>query len=51
MLSEIRCIEQHEELQDWVGHDYGPDTFSIEGVNQCSRLCGDAEARSDAVGR
>ena len=26
--------EQHEELQDWVGDDYDPDTFSIEDVNQ-----------------
>ena len=26
--------DQHEELQDWVGDDYDPDTFSIEVVNQ-----------------
>jgi hypothetical protein len=26
--------EQHDELQDWVGDDYDPDTFSIDEVNQ-----------------
>jgi Plasmid pRiA4b ORF-3-like protein len=26
--------EQHEELQDWVGHDFNPEAFSIEAVNR-----------------
>jgi len=26
--------EQHEELRDWVGGDYDPEAFSIEGVNR-----------------
>jgi len=26
--------EQHNELRDWVGEDYDPDVFSLDGVNR-----------------
>jgi hypothetical protein len=37
--------EQHQELRDWLGYDFGPLTFSVDNVNQMllpARRCGKA---------
>jgi hypothetical protein len=46
--------EEHQELRDWVGGDYDPETFSIEAVNRIlTRLLQSRTKRSSrrAVGR